>query len=58
LGVVFYELLTPSGRNPFTEKDKPMTPIMRIVDNIRSGNFNISDLNPTNPLVEERWLEA
>lgn len=58
LGIVFYELLTPNGRNPFTDKDQPVTPIMRIIDNIKNGNFDISDFNPDNPLVGERWLEA
>ena len=31
---------------------------MQILDNIKNGKFDISDFNPKNKLVGERWLEA
>jgi len=57
LGIVFYELFTPAARNPFQPKDKEFN-IMGIIDNIKNGKFDISDFNPSNKRVKERWLEA
>jgi len=31
---------------------------MGIIDNIKNGKFDISDFNPSNKRVKERWLEA
>jgi hypothetical protein len=31
---------------------------LQILENIKNGKFDISDFNPSNKLVGERWLEA
>ncbi len=56
LGIVFYELMNPIGRHPFSDGEGAVDPL-KTLENIKKSKSDLRDINGKNSLLGERWLE-
>jgi serine/threonine protein kinase len=56
LGIVFYELMNPIGRHPFSDGEGALNPL-KTLENIKKSESDLRDINGKNSLLGERWLE-